>query len=216
MKYTIFWIPNEGVHPHATLETYAKIWPIMHESVRKLGHKLVHITDEDTPCWGDEVFRVPGLNAKHTMWSRDVAWLSYINSLDKNEQACMIEPDTVMVRDVPPIQEGFDMVLLRRPESVIPGWFKLAKKSASRFYQQVVENYERLPVEWRSFHGDIKALHMAAGLAENETAHTLPALAHGTRIEVRDWPCYGFRKPHAAQAHQVFLQYKGTSKKDMA
>jgi hypothetical protein len=187
----------------------------MHQSVRQLGHKLIHITDETTPSWGDEVFRVPGLRTEHTMWSRDVAWLKYIESLDGNEQACMIEPDTVMLRDVPPIKDGCDMVLLRRPESCIPGWFKLAKASAAPFYAQVVANYELIPGELRSFHGDIHALHMACGLTREDTGHTLPSEAHGVRIESRDWPCYGFRKPHSGWQNQVFLQYKGFSKELM-
>jgi hypothetical protein len=215
MKYTIFWVPNEGVHPHASLETYKRIWPKMHQSVRQLGHKLVHLTDETTPSWGDEVFRVPGLNPQHTMWSRDVAWLKYIESLDTDEQACMIEPDTVMLRDVPLIKDGYDMVLLRRPESCIPGWFKLAKRSAAPFYAQVVANYDLIPMGLWSFHGDIDALHMACGMSRQDTAHTLPTQVHGVRIESRDWPCYGFRKPHANMKQQVFFQYKGFSKEQM-
>jgi hypothetical protein len=215
MKYTIFWVPNEGVHPHATQETYDRIWPIMHRSVRKLGHKLIHITDEKTPSLGDEVYRVPGLNPKHTMKARDEAWLNFLLSLDADEQACMIEPDTLMLRDVPPISDGYDMVLLRRFESCVPGWFKLAKRSAAPFYQQVVDNYANVPQDLWGFHGDIHALHMACGIGAKETAHAIPSEACGVTIEVRNWPCYGFRKAHSNMRNQVFFQFKGTSKKDM-
>lgn len=216
MKYTIFWVPNEGVHPHATQETYDRIWPIMHNSVRKLGHKLIHITDEKTPSLGDEVYRVPGLNPKHTMKSRDEAWLNFLLSLDADEQACMIEPDTLMLRDVPPISDGYDMVLLRRSKACVPGWFKLAKRSAAPFYQQVVANYQTVPEKLWGLHGDTDALRMACGMSANETAYTIPAHLHGVAIEVRDWWCYGYRKAHPQMKHQVFFQFKGNSKQDMA
>lgn len=216
MNYTIFWVPNEGVHPHASLETYKRIWPKMHQSVRQLGHKLIHITDETTPSWGDEVFRVPGLNAQHTMKSRDVAWLKYIESLDADEQACMIEPDTLMMREVPPIKDGYDMVLLRRPQACVPGWFKLAKRSAAPFYRRVVANYESVPENLWALHGDTDALRMACGIAANQPAKSIPSHLHGVNIEVRDWWCYGYRKPHPNMKQQVFFQFKGSSKDEMA
>lgn len=213
MKYAVYFVPREGVHPHATLDDYQRLWPIMHRSVRALGHRLIHITDDNTANWGDECFRVPGLDPSTTMRSRDVAWHQFVQSLQPGEQACMIEPDTVMLRDVPPIAEGHDMVLLRRPESVVPGWFKLAKRTAEPFYRAVVENYAHVDRSLWAFHGDIRALHMTLGIGK--TANLLPTERCGVRIEVRDWPCYGFRKAHARMREQVFHQYKGTSKADM-
>lgn len=212
MIYTCFFIPREGAHPCASLDDYSKLWPIMHESVRKLGHKLVHITDVATTSWGDECFRAD-VDPKTTIYSRDVAWRAFLSQLPEGEQACMIEPDTLMLRDIPPLSDSHDMRLLRRPQKCIPGWFKLAKRSALPFYDRVLREWESLNGDLRVFHGDIGALHRACGIADGDTAHTIPSLVDGVRIDVQDWPLYGFRKN--PRSNPYFLQFKGTSKSDM-
>lgn len=212
MIYCCYFVPREGAHPTAVLSDYAKLWPIMHRSLRKLGHQLVHITDMHTPSWGDSVARF-NVDPATTVYSRDVAWLRFVESLPHDEHACMIEPDTMMLKDIPPIKPGFDMVLLSRPQKTIPGWFKLARRRAVPFLREVVSRYDGQPDERRVFHGDIFALHRAVGLGDNERAVTIPSLAHGVRIEIRDWTRYGFRK--SPNSDPFFLQFKGTSKHEM-
>lgn len=199
MIYAVYFVPRDGVHPVATLDDYRRLWPIMKASVNKLGHKLVHLTDEYTQCWGDSVWRT-NVDAAKTVFSRDVAWLRYVAQLPEGEQACMIEPDTVLLKDIPPIKDGFDFVLLKRSKPVIPGWFKLAKKSAVPFLMQVVHEYLDIPECDHTFHGDIEALHRAVK-------------RFAWRIEWRDWTRYGFRK--APHLDPYLLQYKGTSKHEM-
>lgn len=210
MRYVVYFVPREGVHPHATLDDYRKLFPIMHESVRGLGHKLVHLTDLTSPCLGDEVWRTD-VSARTTVFSRDVAWARYVEALPDGEQACMIEPDTLMLKDIPGISDGYDMVVLRRPQSCVPGWFKLARNTAAPLLWKIVDNYQSLSDEMHVFHGDINALHAALSIPDGQTAHTIPSVAEGVRIEVRDWDMYGFRKTSG----QFFLQFKGTSKRDM-
>jgi len=211
MRYVVFFVPREGIHPCASLEDYSKLWPIMHRSVKRLGHELVHLTDKVTPCMGDSVHRVD-VDPATTIYSRDVAWRDYVASLPDGEQACMIEPDTYMLRSIPPIADGFDMVLLRRPYKVIPGWFKLATNRAIPFYDRVLREWEAFTGDLRVFHGDIGALHRACSIPDGESAHTIPEIVDGVRIESRDWWRYGFRK---ADNRPYFLQFKGESKADM-
>jgi hypothetical protein len=212
MIYAIYFVPRDGVHPHATKETYAKLWPIMHDSVRRLGHSLVHITDKHTPCMGDSVFRVD-VDPATTVYSRDVAWRAFLTSLADDGQACMIEPDTVLLRDIPPIADGFDMVLLRRPQKCIPGWFKLGTKRSIPFCDRVLKEWESFTGDLRVFHGDISAIHRACGIKDGDTAHTIPNKVNGVRIEVRDWFRYGFRK--SPNFEPYLLQFKGASKDEM-
>lgn len=212
MIYVVYFVPLEGAHPHASLDLYKRIWPIMHKSVHAIGGKLVHLTDLHTERWGDSAFRVD-VDSQTTIYSRDVAWLEFLRKLPTGEQACMIEPDTLMLKPVPPIADGFDMALLRRPEKCVPGWFKLATNRAVPFYERVMREWDSLTGDLRVFHGDIGALHRACGIADGDTAHTIPSLVEGVRIEVREWHRYGFRK--SPQSDPYFLQFKGTSKEGM-
>ena len=120
MIYACYFVPREGVHPHASLEDYAAMWPIMHRSVKKLGHELVHITDMHTECWGDAAFRV-NVDPATTVFSRDVAWAEFVRQLPDGETAVMVEPDTLMLMNVPDILPGKDCVVLRRPQKCVPG-----------------------------------------------------------------------------------------------
>lgn len=212
MIYTCYFVPKAGIHPTASVDIYEKLWPIMLKSVHKLGHKLVHITDSTTPSWGDSVYRVPGLDADTTIYSRDVAWLHYLRHLPIGEQACMIEPDTYMLREMPPLATGCNMALLTRPSKQVPGWFRLSTRRAVTFYQALVDHYQDLSREQHVFHGDIIALHRALGLPENGKAHWIPSYAHGAHIESRNWLQYGFRK---GGGNPVMWQFKGTSKDEM-
>lgn len=199
MRYCVYFVPREGVHPTAKLSDYSLLWPIMHKSVRKLGHKLVHLTDLHTPSWGDEVWRTD-VDPATTVYSRDVAWARYVEALPEGEQACMIEPDTILLRDIPPVKDKHDLVLLKRDKGAC-GWFKLAKRSAAPFFRIVVDEYFNIPVNFHSFHGDLGALERAQ------------RRGHGCRIEWRDWHRYGFRKDPNSDPY--LLQFKGTSKSDM-
>lgn len=210
MIYAVYFVPREGVHPEVGLEMYAKMWPIMMRSVHRLGHQLVHLTDMYTESWGDLVHRVD-VDPETTVYSRDVAWAKYIERLTGDEQAMMLEPDTVMMREVPPIKDGCDLVVLRRPQSCVPGWFRLGKRSSLPFYQEVVANYRGLTHAQHCFHGDIGAMHRTLGIADGEKAHTIPGEAAGCKIEVRDWDRYGFRKGR----DPYLLQFKGHSKDQM-
>lgn len=209
MIFTVYFVPREGVHPHASLADYGRLWPIMHRSVKKLGHRLMHITDMATPSWGDDTFRVD-VDPATTVYSRDVAWAKFVASIPDDEQACMIEPDTVMLREFPPIVEGRDLVLLRRPSDCIPGWFKLATNQATPFFEQVVDEYKHVPLHERCFHGDMKAL-LRAYSGEEKPLTRWPGSAQGCEIEWRDWKQYGHRGTIGAYFHQ----YKGNSKHEM-
>lgn len=211
MIYACYFVPREGVHPHAKLSDYEHLWKIMHRSLRKLGHKLVHITDLHTESWGDSEFRID-VDPATTVYSRDVAWAEFVRRLPDGEEACMVEPDTIMLRDIPPIQKGADCVILRRPEKVVPGWFKLAKNTAAPLYDAVVRAYDHFPDHFRAFHGDIKALHYVLGFAPGQRAHTIPHEVGGVKIESRNWVAYGSRSPNT---DSYLLQFKGISKKMM-
>jgi hypothetical protein len=207
MIYAVFFVPAEGVHPVAKLEWYPKLWSRMHESARKLGIQITHLTDTHTESWGDQVFRTE-LDPLKTVYSRDVSWARFVEQLEPGQQACMIEPDTILCKHVPPIRPCHDLVVLRRPEKCVPGGFKLATREAAPFYRKVVENYAHVPTELHSFHGDIHALHRTLGIKPGERAHTIPRIVEGCRIEARDWYAYGYRK----HPDPYLLQYKGTSK----
>lgn len=201
MKVCVYFVPREGVHPTAKLDDYYRLWPIMKRHVNQLGYSLVHLTDMHTPNMGDEVerFHVP---PETTIYSRDVAWWFYVRSLPDDETACMIEPDTVLLKEIPPLSEGYDLVLLRRSKPIIPGWFKMARRSATEFFAQVSSEYLGMPDRDWVFHGDITALH-----------RVVKRNTHGCKIEWRDWTRYGFRK--APNADPIMLQFKGDSKHEM-
>lgn len=205
--YCVFFVPNEGVHPCASLADYAKLWPVMHDSVRQLGHEVTHLTDMRTESWGDHVFRVD-VDAKTTVRSRDIVWAEFVRQLGPDETAIMIEPDTVMVRPIPDLRDGCDLVILRRPGACVSGGFKMARRSAAPFFDAVVRQYGQIDPSQHPFHGDVLALHRTLGIKPGKTADNIPDQAEGCRIDVREFRDYGWRGSRAP----YLLQFKGASK----
>jgi hypothetical protein len=205
--YVCFFVPNADCHPDFELGIYDAIWPIMHRSLRDNGCELVHLTDAVTTSRGDSVFRVDGIDPKKTMLSRDIAWLRFLEQMPKDDQVCMVEPDTMMVRPVTPLDDEHDLVLLRRYANISPG-FRLAKKTSLPFYRAVMAAWKGVPVEKHVFHGDVDALHAATGATD---AMHIPLRRHGCSIDIRGWEYYIGKGSKNAE----LWNFKGTSKRAM-
>jgi len=209
--YAAYFAAAEGAHPCvSSVSIYKDLWEVMIGAVHRLGHEVVHITDMASESWGDHVFRVD-VDPLTVVYSRDVAWAAFVESLDDDSQAMMIEPDTLMLRPVPPLQPASDLCVLTRPGNGVPGWFRLSKKSSLPFYRDVVDAYDDMDSKLRVFHGDIGAVHRVLGIKDGGYAEDLKLVASGCTIETRSWLQYGYRKG----IDPYFLQFKGTSKEQM-
>jgi hypothetical protein len=206
--YAVYFAQSTHPHPCGEVPPYRDQWAAMHRSARKLGLKVWHLTDRSSESWGDETFR-SDVDPDTIVYSRDVAWAQFIRQLPDGEQACMIEPDCIMLKKIPPTNR--DMVLLHRPHKVPAGWFKLGTRKAAPFFDAVAEEYSSMTPEEHVWHGDITAIMNLIGTKGGERGWKVPATVKGVQIESRPCALYGGEK----KANAFFHQYKGSSKSKM-
>lgn len=189
-----YYSPVVGGHPHCTPSEYDQIWPVMQRSVEAQGYELVHLTTRDAEAKCAKVFRYDG-DPNLVMWTRELAWLEFLRSVPDDEQVVMVEPDCMLLRQVPRLHNNADLMLLRRYKGTVPAGFRLARKSAIPFYEAVVAEYSTYPEEHKKFHGDAGAL-------------LAVAKRPGWNIEWRSWLLYTSKLWRDA----VAWNFKGTSK----
>lgn len=208
MKVACYYAAAEGAHPHCTPSEYDIIWPVMQRSVERHGYELIHLTGQDDPAKCDNVFRTI-IRPETVMFSREIAWVDFLRSLDDGEEAVLIEPDAYLNKPIPPLTYG-DMMLLHRPNKSLPSGFRLCTNKALPFYEAVVQNYRSYPYADKVFHGDVKVHHALLGLGK-QGAVNIPRSCRGVRIEIRDWLDYTSKR----WAKAVAWNFKGTSKTTM-
>lgn len=205
MRIVCYFAAAEGSHPHCSISDYDKMWPVMQASVERQGYELVHLTGMEDRARCRETFRVD-VDPATVMFSREVAWLRFLNSLQDSETAVLIEPDCYLLRQIPDLHPSSDFMLLTRPGRVIPSGFRMARRTAMPFYEAVVDAYAKMPHEKKVFHGDVDAQHELLSVSRS---HGIPPSTwRGLVIERRNWIHYTSKLWRDA----VAWNFKGTSK----
>lgn len=209
MKVACYFAAAEGAHPNCSTSDYDKMWPVMQASVERQGYQLIHLTTWNDPARCEKVFRVDADPAT-VMFSREVAWLEFLYSLEDDEEAVLVEPDAYLLRPIPQLAIGADMMLLRRYKT-LPCGFRLAKKSAIPFYEAVVREYDKMDREHKTFHGDAQTHHRLLGIGPRGArfeGYGSFMRWESVNIEIRDWLDYTSKLWRKA----VAWNFKGDSK----
>jgi hypothetical protein len=207
VKVVCYFADADGSHPHCSTAEYDRIWPVMQKSVERCGYELIQLTSRKDKPRCANVVRYD-IDPATVMFSREVAWLAYLEQAQ--EEVVMVEPDCFMLRPVPPLADGKDMLLLQRPGRVLPSGFRLAKASAAPFYRAVVEEYSKWSHDDKVFHGDCKVHHLLLGIGKGGAIDP-PTSWNSVQIEVRNWIDYTSKLWRRA----VAWNFKGTSKDKM-
>lgn len=195
----------DGAHPECSLADYDTIWPVMQKSVEDQGYELIHLTSLEDMARCRSVFRVD-VDPATVMFSREIAWLRFLESLSDGEEAVLIEPDCVMRKPIPSLVIG-DAMLLSRPGRPMPSGFRLATNKAIPFYRAVVDHYTLASPERKVFHGDIDSTAHVLGI-DRDCVRRLPLRWREVRFEHRNWLDYTSK----LWRHAVAWNFKGTSK----
>lgn len=206
MKIVCYFADADGAHPNCSTSDYDVMWPVMQRSVERHGYELIHLTDlHDKPRCTNTIRY--DLDSRLVMFSREIAWLRFLESIDDNEQLVLVEPDAYLLRPIPPLADGKDVMFLHRPHKNIPCGFRLARKSAAPFYRAVVETYAKESDSNKTFHGDVGVHHALLGIGPSGI-QSLPDRWRDIRIEHRNWIDYTSK----LWKNAVAWNFKGTSK----
>jgi len=208
MRIACYYAAAPGTHPNATPELYDRIWPIMQDSLLEHGYELDHLTDLEDKARGHRCFRFD-VDPATVMFSREIAWLRYLERLPPGETAVMVEPDCLLRKPIPELTDGA-FLMLRRPGASPPSGFRMATREAIPFYEAMVRHYNGLSREEQVFHGDVRCLRELLGI-KPRGAGDMPRMWRGIPIEVRnasDYTTHG--TPDA-----VAWNFKGSSKPRM-
>lgn len=209
MKVVCYFAAAEGVHPHCTVAEYDEIWPVMQASVERQGYELIHLTGREDKARCKTVLRYD-IDPAVVMYSREVAWAGFLETLEDGEQAVLVEPDAYLLRPIPPLRDDKDMLLLRRPGKSLPSGFRLAKRSALPFYREVVRVYSGMSDGLKKLHGDVAAQQQVLGVLPRG-AGDLPAQWGSVHFEHRFFGEYTSKMLEGA----VAWNFKGRSKEQM-
>jgi len=180
-------------------DTYKTLFKILKENLKTFGIPLVHITLEGHEGWGDENYfydRDPA----HIVYNREELFLDFLKNADDNVY-WFAEPDHRLKHMFPSLET--DLALLFRQDStpITPSW-RLAKKSAIPFFEEVLSYYDTTDKSWNSDSGAyIKMWEQIGSPTESSVVNY-----NNMSIDLRPYKQYSMRKSGYSQ------QFKGLHK----
>jgi hypothetical protein len=179
--------------------TYKTLFKIFKENLKTFNIPLVHITLQGHEGWGDENYfydRDPA----HIVYNREELFLDFLKNADDNVY-WFAEPDHRLKHMFPPLET--DLALLFRQDStpITPSW-RLAKKSAIPFFEEVFSYYDTNNRSWNSDSGAYIKMWEQIG------SPTEPGIINynNMSIDLRPYKQYSMRKSGYSQ------QFKGLHK----
>ena len=180
-------------------DTYKTLFKIFKENVKTFNIPLVHITLQGHEGWGDENYfydRDPA----HIVYNREELFLDFLKNAEDNVY-WFAEPDHRLKHIFPPLET--DLALLVRQDStpITPSW-RLAKKSAIPFFEEVFSYYDIENKSWNSDSGAyIKMWEQIGSPIESGIINY-----NNMSIDLRPYKQYSMRKSGYSQ------QFKGLHK----
>lgn len=131
--------------------TYKNITLGLKDNLRSFDIPLVHITLNGYEGWGDENYFFDG-DPEDVVYNREKFFLEFLKNCE-DEVYWFTEPDSRLHSALPPLTT--DLALLRRNDSVaISPWWRLAKKTAVPFFEELIEHFD---LENKGWNGDSTA-----------------------------------------------------------
>jgi hypothetical protein len=174
------------------------------ENLHTFNIELIHLTLDGHEGWGDQNYFYKG-DPAHITYNREHCFVDFLRNA-ADDTYWFTEPDT-RINNIFPSLEG-DLALLMRgtPGNPIPPAWRLAKKSALPFFEEILECLDSEKKGW--WEVDTAAFEKMSARMGNPTE-----LGHfvynGMNIELRNYKHYCMRKSHFSQ------QFKGHHKVEM-
>ena len=129
-------------------DTYKNITLGLKENLRSFNIPLIHITLTGHEGWGDENYFYDG-DPEDVVYNREKFFLEFLKTCD-DDVYWFTEPDSRLNSELPPLTT--DLALLRRNDDVtISPWWRLAKKSAVPFFEELITHFD---MERKGWDGD--------------------------------------------------------------
>jgi hypothetical protein len=180
-------------------DTYKTLFKILKENLKTFDIPLIHITLHGHEGWGDENYfydRDPA----NIIYNREELFIEFLKNAEDNVY-WFAEPDHRLNNIFPPL--ATDLALLFRKDStpITPSW-RLAKKSAIPFFEEVFSYYDTTNKSWNSDSGAYNKMWEIIGSpTETGVIHY-----NNMSIDLRPYKQYSMRKSGYSQ------QFKGLHK----
>lgn len=135
--------------------TYKRLFDGFKNNVKKYGIDTIHLTLDGQEGWGDENKYYSNLNPRNVIYNREVCFVRFLTDAP-DDVYWFTEPDARVLKPIPQIKDGIDLVLLYRPRDGVPMTpsFRIARKSALPFFIEVMEEMKKQPKDTWAWNGD--------------------------------------------------------------
>ena len=179
--------------------TYKRLFEILKQNLKKFNIPLIHITLVGHEGWGDENYFYDR-DPSHIVYNREELFLDFLKNTDDNVY-WFIEPDHKLNNIFPPLETDLSLLLRQDSIPITPSW-RLAKKSAIPFFEEVFSYYDTSNRSWNSDSGAY--IKMWEKIGSPESAGIISY--NNMSIELRPYKQYSMRKSGYSQ------QFKGHHK----
>ncbi len=154
---------------HASFENdekYEKCWSELIRSAHSHGYTVIQLTAKDeATTYGDDVLRFDVV--PRTMnYSREICLAAFLSEhAEADEQYVLLEPDFSILRPLPGIPDGIDLVLLSREyrqKNAVPG-VRFFRRSALPFFERCRDECSEMTVKKKRWNCDVKAMAKVIG-----------------------------------------------------
>jgi hypothetical protein len=183
---------------------YKHLFKQLKENLHTFNVELIHLTLNGHEGWGDQNYFFDG-DPKNITYNREYCFVDFLKTCPEDTY-WFTEPDT-RINNMFPMLSG-DLALLMRatPGNPIPPAWRLAKKSALPFFEEILECLDQTQKGW--WEVDTAAFEKMAERMGNPKE--LGQFNYNNMdIELRNYKHYCMRKSHFSQ------QFKGQHKKEL-
>jgi hypothetical protein len=143
-------------------DLYKKLFERFVKMCHHHGMRVVHLTLDGCPGWGDENHVFHGLKANEPMYNREIVFCDYLERAE-DDVYWFSEPDFHIYQMWPPLTS--DIALCYRPGDAVamcPAWRMATKKALPLFkaFKDGVENVKIRPGVGRDWHCDSDAFNI--------------------------------------------------------
>jgi hypothetical protein len=127
-------------------DLYQRLFVKFRQRCRDYGfEKVIHLTLEGFPAWGDETMFYSGYDPKDVMFNRELIFADFISKAP-DDVYWFGEPDYVFFKQWPELTT--DIALLYRSGDSVPmtpGW-RLARPKAATLFSELAEKTKNVPI----------------------------------------------------------------------
>jgi hypothetical protein len=177
--YHADWIHGTGNRTH---DLYPRLFERFRAHIKPFGMRLVHLTLEGFPGWGDENHYFQG-SPENIVLNREECFCQYL--AEQNEVCWFTEVDCTVNRMWPVLKEDCAMLYRTLDTSPMNMAWRLAKRTALPFFEELRDAVRLEPDKWSGDNEAFRKVWYRMGCPKVGTVDY-----KGVRIEMRDYTDY--------------------------